>query len=277
VNDSYIEGSQSGGRMAAEESTPWIGVHVLTECIFCPRAGLIAFEQKQIDSGQDIDGAPRLDYLPDFGIEEIEAALQKTWSQIWALATWASPVALMAWIAMRVVGWWMWLIFLPWAVWFVRKLLLLFRDVVKLSASLRAAQAAATKEPDPDATRSEPVNWWSLLKSGFTPVEYEDPHEDMSWHLAGKPWRVLHKGSQRIPVFRKRSGKAEVYLQHIVRLTAYCHVVEKAEGNSAPYGVILFRDGYDGVTIPNSAENRELLCRELAEARRLLEAVQRRG
>ena len=88
MTDSYSDGSHSDGDMAAQDTTPWIGVHVLTEFIFCPRAGVIAFEQKRIDSGEEIDGAPRLDYLPDFEIELIEAALQKTWSGIWALLTW---------------------------------------------------------------------------------------------------------------------------------------------------------------------------------------------
>ena len=82
MSDSYSGGSHSDADMAAQDATPWIGVHVLTEFIFCPRAGLIAFEQQRIDPGEEIDGAPRLDYLPDFEIELIEAALQKTWSGI---------------------------------------------------------------------------------------------------------------------------------------------------------------------------------------------------
>ena len=31
-------------RLDAKPNDPWLGVHVLTEFIFCPRAGLIAFE-----------------------------------------------------------------------------------------------------------------------------------------------------------------------------------------------------------------------------------------
>lgn len=277
MTDSYSDGSHSAGDMAAQDTTPWIGVHVLTECMFCPRAGVIAFEQKRIDSGEDIDGAPRLDYLPDFQIELIETALQKTWSGIWALLTWTPPVVLITGIAGLLVDWRIWLILIPLGLWLLRTLFSRFRDVLKLSARRRAAQAATPQEPDPDSTQSQPVNWWSLLKCGFTPVEYEDAHEDASWHLAGRPWRVLHKGSQRIPVFRKRCGEPKVYPQHVARLAAYCHVVEESEGGSAPYGVILFGNGYDGVTVPNSAENQQAFRNELMRARRLLQAVQKEG
>jgi hypothetical protein len=68
-----------------------------------------------------------------------------------------------------------------------------------------------------------------------------------------------------------------VYPQHIARLAAYCHVVEVAEGGSAPYGVILFGDGYDGVTIPNTTENQQTFRQELVKARQLVEAVQKQG
>ena len=263
--------------MAAQDTTPWIGVHVLTEFVFCPRAGVIAFEQRRIDTGEEIDGSPRLDYLPDFEIELIEVALQKTWSGIWALLTWTPPVVLITGIAGFLLDWRLWLILVAFGVWLFRRLFVHLRDVLKLSARLRAARAATPKEPDPDSTESQPVNWWSLLKCGFTPVEYQDPHEDASWHLAGKPWRVLHKGAHRIPVFRKRWGKAEVYPQNVARMAAYCHVIEKAEGSSAPYGIILFGNGYDGVTIPNSAGNQESFRQALTRARRLVEAVQTEG
>jgi hypothetical protein len=267
----------SDHELAAHDATPWIGVHVMTEFVFCPRAGLIAFEERCVDPGEELGRAPRLDYLPDFEVGMIEAALQKTWSRLWSLLTWTSPVVLIVAVAGFLFDWRFWLILVPLGVWFVRKLSVHLSDIVKLSGRLRAARKAAPKEPDPDSTEPQPVNWWSLLKSGFTPVEYEDPHENPDWNLAGKPWRVLHKGSLRIPIFRKRAGKAVLYTQHFARMAAYCRLIETVEGGSAPYGVVLFGDGYVGVTIPSTEENRELFREALLDARRLVEATQTEG
>ena len=80
-----------------------------------------------------------------------------------------------------------------------------------------------------------------------------------------------------MPVFRKRKGEAKVFPQHIARMAAYCRVIEKAEGGSAPYGIILFGSGYDGVTVPNSDENRAAFRTALLRARRLVQAVQTGG
>ena len=118
------------------------------------------------------------------------------------------------------------------------------------------------------------MNWWSLLKCGFEPHEYFDPHEDLSWRLSGHPWRVLHKGSLRIPVFRKRRGDRGLHQQHLARMAAYCHLIETAEGHAAPYGIILFGSDYDGVTVPNTEANRHVLRTGLLEARQVIESNQ---
>ena len=82
VSGSQFGRSGSDPSMTATAETPQIGVHVLTEFVFCPRAGVVAFEQERDDSGQDIDTPPRLDFLPDFSVRLIEDTLQKTWNRI---------------------------------------------------------------------------------------------------------------------------------------------------------------------------------------------------
>lgn len=274
MNSPGDRGSRIDGELVAHDRTPWIGVHVLTEFIFCPRAGLIAFEEKRADPGEDLDRAPRLDYLPDFEVQLIEAALQKTWNGIWNLLTWTSPAVLLVWAAGLLVDRRLWLIFVPLGVWLFPHLARKFGNVLELSRRLRAARKAAPREPDPESTEVQAVNWWSVLKCDFTPVEYEDPHEDAAWNFAGKPWRVLHKGSLRIPVFRKRLGKEQLYPQHFARMAAYCHLIETAEGGTAPYGIVLFGNGYEGLTIPNTQENRWAFQKALLSTRRLIEAAQ---
>jgi hypothetical protein len=39
--------------LSARSDDPWVGVHVLTEFMFCHRAGTIAFEAEQADAGDD--------------------------------------------------------------------------------------------------------------------------------------------------------------------------------------------------------------------------------
>ena len=85
------------------------------------------------------------------------------------------------------------------------------------------------------------------------------------------------KGRNASPCFASGVESRRSYPQHVARLAAYCHVVEKSEGGSAPYGVILFGNGYDGVTVPNSAENQQAFRNELVRARRLVQAVQKGG
>ena len=264
-------------QLATDNAASWINAHVLAESMYCPRAGMMAFEHKQADRGQELDRSPRLDYLPDFSVEMIEAGLNRASNAVWRSLTWTPPVVLIAIIAGRLDGRPWWLILIPAALfggrWLYRKLC----EVVELSRRLRAAHAALPEEPNPDSTQMQPVNWWSLLKAGFSSVEYEDSHEDPDRHFSGRPWRVLHKGSLRVPVFRKRSGKHEVRRQHVVRMAAYCHLLETCEGGQSPYGIVLFGDGYEGLTVPCSGENREAFAQSLDNARTLIEAVRSGG
>lgn len=277
MSSSGSVGSRFDSELSAHDGTPWIGVHVLTEFIFCPRAGVIAFEEQRTDPGEDLDRAPRLDYLPDFVVALIEADLQKACNTLWNLVTWTPPAALLVWVAGLLVDRRLWLVLIPLGVWFLRHAARNVRIVLELSRRLRAAREATPREPDPESKQGQVVNWWGMMKCGFTPVEYEDPHEDADWKLVGKPWRVLHKGSLRIPVFRKRCGKEQLHPQHFARMAAYCHLIEIAEGGNAPYGIVLFGKGYDGLTVPNTEENRSTFQRALLNIRRLIEAVQTDG
>ena len=256
------------------DSTPWLGVHVLTEFIFCPRAGLIAFEAQHDDPGQDELFGPSLDYLPDYAAAIIEEALQQTWRKIWRLLICAPPaVVFLAGIGW-LFGWWLTVMGVAFAVPLLKWLWRQCRVVAILGRRLKLARRTVPCEPDPGLKKIESVNWWALLNAGFTAVDYEDPYQDEDWKLAGKPWRVLHKGSLRIPVFRKRRGKPELYPQHFVRMAAYCRLIAMCEGTEPPYAVVLFGDGYNGVAVPNDPGVHEALESRLDETRRLIQAVQ---
>ena len=62
-----IDGNSSGRPPRnGNGQPPWVNVHVLSETIFCRRAGLLAYELREDDDGQerDLDRPPRLDWLP---------------------------------------------------------------------------------------------------------------------------------------------------------------------------------------------------------------------
>ena len=80
--------------MTAQRDDPWIGVHVLTEFVFCPRAGLIAYEQQANDEDEE-PASPQLSYRRGglyWSMRQIKTQLIRQLTQMWLLA--ASSVAL---------------------------------------------------------------------------------------------------------------------------------------------------------------------------------------
>ena len=61
---------------------PKLGVHVLTEFMFCPRAGVMEYEREREDSGEQIDRVARLDYMPDYTVSLIEAEMNRIKSRL---------------------------------------------------------------------------------------------------------------------------------------------------------------------------------------------------
>lgn len=256
-----------------QHEPPWLGVHELTEFLFCPRAGLLCYREHRDDTGQEFDGLPRLDYLPDFDTIDLEVTLRQIGTQMQnfmagtvagafgllvfaAFADWrpAAAIAAAYVIPLR---------------WYAGQ----WRLVRSLEEQLCQARAARADEPSLPLTEQVRVHWWSLLNAGMVAVEYEDAHRDPELCLQGRPWRVLHRGSQRIPVFRKRSGPAELHEQHFIRMTAYCHLVEACELAEVPYSVVLFGDGYDGIAIPHHRDDRQPLTEALDRARAVITAA----
>ncbi len=222
--------------------------------------------------------APRLDFLPDFSVREIQDALQRTWSRIWrglslglVAGTTLTMVAIRVDSILAVCG--VVITLRPSARWFRSRIC----DVTTLQRRLRNAIEAQPDEPDRNLMSIQPVNWWSLRKAGFSVIRPEDASCDSEIKLAGRPWRLLQKDSLRIPVFRKRHGNAALYPQHFVRMAAYCHLIEASEGAESPYGIVLFEDGCDGMTVPYSTENRRAFHEALLRARLTIKTLGAEG
>jgi hypothetical protein len=139
------------------------------------------------------------------------------------------------------------------------------------------AKVRAPKIPDPNSSESQKINWWGLLNAGFQPITPQDMYRDEQWHLAGCPWRILVKGNLRIPVFRKRFSDGPIgkklFPQHYARMAAYCHLIEKSERASSPYGIILFGKTPQGVTVPYQGREKGTLRRSILDARDTLTRI----
>jgi len=234
--------SQRGGRMRAQDGDPWVSVSLLGEATFCARAGRFQHEQSQEDTGEEEIPPPRRGWFrPPFSVAEIELELGKLRPKVVTLAALTALLAVLGFFASI-----LWVGALALVIVTARAGLAL----LALGNLLKEARAVAGQEPDPGASQPQPVSWWALVQNGFQALRYEDPLSDESWRVTGKPWRILQRGSTRIPVFRKRNEDERLYRQHFARIAAYAHLLERSEGATVPYGVILLGSSYRGLTVP---------------------------
>jgi len=254
------------------QRTRWLTVHALTEFVFCPRAGLIAVETNSLE---EHDKPPsNLDFSLPYTIDELEYRLARNLNRLWLLGG-VSAIVLFAgifaaWQDRMLMG-------------LIAGVLLLLlakpvaRRVERVMALVEQRRTLLQRErfapPVEEATRQN-VNWWDFLNAGWMPITCHESHRDEQLALSGSPWRVLRQGSFAIPVFKlthyDSSHETRIFPQHIVRMAAYCHLLETCEGASSPCGIVLFSDTYEGTTIPNNAEAKQLLADALQTAQQWL-------
>jgi len=239
------------------------GVHVLSEYVFCGRAGELAFESEDEDQGEEGSRfGPRLDgFCYDYDEALFNDTIRNDWGELRRWLTWLAPAALLPFVAWRLHSAVAALVISLPMFWVVAQIL---ESVKALITHLRARhiyRAASTATIDMAPTNLIQVDWWALRKAGFDCHKPVDAYRNDL--LIGKPWRVLVKDTMwRIPVIRKHRGEAVCRPQHLVRAAAYCQLVETCEGGRAPFAVLLFGGTYDCVIIPNNAASK----RDLAQA-----------
>ena len=257
------------GHFEEGESIPRIGVHVLAQFVFCPRAGVIAYESGREEDDDRPPKPPRLDHLPDFFpaliAEELDTVLRDLRTFATYASLWVALLVLIAFVHPILVG-----MLLLASLIFVPSAYCLVRDYLVLRGRMLLAVRAKAKGPDPTISAPQIVNWWELLKADYEPTKPRKPHLDRALRLAGKPHLILtHKG-QRIPVIRKWRGKEELHRKDHARCAAYAHLVETRENTTVPFVVILFGTGYDGVAVPITASAQKAFRDGLARGRRFL-------
>jgi hypothetical protein len=247
----YPEGNGANAIKAAADD-PFLSVYVLTEFLFCPRAGLCAYESDE--KAQDRE-PPRasLGYFPLYDLVEIENALLKSVFEFRLF----SALAVVAAISAAALHWFVDPALAMFAVagsaGFVGMTLLRLSDLLVLRKRRRECLSAQPREPDRESRERQPVRWWDLLRAGFESKLCHEPLVDEELKLGGRPWRVLHREKLRIPVWVLPRSDGELHQQHFVRMAAYCHLLQVSEASESPYGVILFGESYAGTTIPNGA------------------------
>lgn len=254
-----------------------IGVHVLSEHVFCPRAALLAYESGPDSGDEEPCLGPRLDLFAEYDEHRFAEALHIAWGELRLWLTLLAPailVVLLAWYFLSPVA--ALVASLPIFVLLVKCLEALGR-IIALVRARAIFRAAAPVEIDLAPTEVRRVNWWSLRKAGFDCIKLADTLATPDGGLKGKPWRMLKKGNTiGIPVIRRHRGSQDWGFQHEVRLAAYCRLIENCEGRSSPFGVILFAGSYDCAIIPNSPALQMRGELALADAREFLE-IQQRG
>jgi len=246
-----------------------LSVYVLTEFVFCPRAGLCTHEQpKEID---DPDGKPSANYLPIHDPTELELMLKETLRQLFNIFLGGGAatllLALMGWLS----GWLvLWGIAAGAGLLTAYALYDRFTWIVTMRAHLKIWKAALPQLPDPESAKIQYVHWCELLAAGFMLTEPKNAYNHIPWRLGGKPWRLLEHGELRIPVFMPGRPWKDLFPQHFVRMAAYCRLIEACEGFKSPYGVIVMPDSFQAIIVPCTAKSREDFEQALYRSRKII-------
>ena len=250
---------------------PQVSVHVLSEYVFCPRAAILALESGE-DSGEEEPRlGPRLDTFADYDEHRFVEELQIEWGRVRLWLTLTAPALLLAVAMWRIISPLAGLLatlpmcYVAACCWQSLQRII---ELVRERAIFRAAVPATI---DFDTQQIRQVNWWSLRKAGFDCFKPVDPHFSPAEQLTGRPWRILTKGTTlRIPVIRKHQGERVYRPQHIVRIAAYCRLIETCEGADSPFGILMFAGSYDCLLVPANALAQSKLDQALREVRDFL-------
>ncbi|MEZ6100705.1 MAG: hypothetical protein R3E01_17180 [Pirellulaceae bacterium] len=249
--------------LQAADDDPEVTASTIAEYTFCPRAGILTHEGGFTDPEEEL---PSLTLLPWYEQAAIEEAYTHALYVLFAF-----PIGLLAGVvilSLLFLGHFIYPFLLVGsiAVWalFAKRAYQRWREIGERRL---AAQLATECNPVPGKNAFQPVDWWGLLLAGYEVRRPESALHDESWKLSGKPRRILQKGTMSIPVHRIRKPEGPILPQHIVRVMAHCHLIETTEGANSPFAVILFGNTYQGMTVPNTKENRERFYSALERVR----------
>ena len=270
----------------AEPYEPWIGVHALSEFVFCPRAGICSHDQAGNDDGEELDDRPGFYHMPIFFKEELDG--QQTDLAKDSLIS--IGIGFVTLVCMVAAG------FFLHPVFYIAAMLCGIVALIACSAFyVRAAKVgsvlkewgnANSEVPGMDITELTVVRWPNFsVVDDYNIEKPQDVLRECEWKLAEKPWRVVRHGNRVIPVFLRNvtadsavrvlgdTDTPQLFPQHFVRIAAYCHLIEASEGLESPYGIVLTRGSLAGIAIPHTKATREQFVAAMAEARKTMRDV----
>ena len=258
----------------ANEYRGSLGVHTLSEFVFCHRAGIIASEQRDEQREEEPRLGPRLDFMAMHEHELIE-----TRERYWQIIRFATPVAiiglLLIVVALILFDHWVWASvgFIP-ALWGLSEIsfaLPLFNDARK---ALNALERAESRDDLLKVTETVRVDWWTLRRSGFDCQKLIDRLDAPDNSLGGKPWRVLvTQDNCHIPVIWRPRGVESYGISQAVRLAAYARLLEECHNTVSPVGVIFYLGTTECDIVPISTQLRSQLTTSIGEARRAMTCI----
>ena len=253
---------------------PLLGVHVLTEFVFCKRAGLVSHVEGKKDTGVELSVSD-LDYMPFYELQEMDQALAKLQRR----AVWLGGATLLLIFAAATAALIHWLLALllltSTCIPILNLIRTLFRGYQIYSEKQRFL---TTRSQTPDLTNldDEELDWRAIIRHGFDSGEPIDPFIDRELGLAGRPWKLLKIKNVCIPVFKCRPTTPKnpkgqkpsnwLYKQHYVRIEAYCQLIQSCTNYQAPCGIVLFAGSHRAFVIKPSAATNELLAHALDDA-----------
>lgn len=214
--------SGSPAEMAKEAGETMLSASAVAESVFCPRAAVVTLESRVEERTED----PAFDVMAIYELQVLEAAIVRSfWLVVASLV--GVVVLYVAAKTMTARGYWLvWLLAIPLGVRLLTLLCSQFATLFSLLAKKHTADKAYCVEPDVNSLELQNVTWWGLLNLGFESVVSNQAMQDSDWMVSGKPWRVLRRGSLRIPAFRTKSAASLPSQQSIAKIMAYCHFLE---------------------------------------------------
>lgn len=258
---------QESPALAGSETQSIVSVHALGQYLYCKRSAILAAELGDQSNEEEL---PRLTYLPNFDRERIEEALSKALRKF-GLAFLISIVLIaLAVVAIRNGSRLLFLCSVFTNVLSSSWALVLLPQITVLAYRRRLAIKTEAQEPLPEVTEIQAVNWWAMLNARYELVSYQDRFVHQEFGLEGRPWRVLERGSQRIPVIRSGSkelgfNEGELYPKHQIRLAAYALLLEAQGGVVAPFGLVFPANSPVGLALPITDELKERTITTLNE------------
>ena len=127
--------------------------------------------------------------------------------------------------------------------------------IIDLAIRRRAAIRAEAREPEPNITSIQRVNWWSMLKAGFEPIIYERPfqHPELRWKARrgaccsgeAAAFPSSNRGAQSLETRRENSTRSIKFAWSPMP----CYSSQRAIID-VPYGLVFPVDSPHGLAFP---------------------------